>query len=146
MMLERDQDFAVGHAGSRAVAEGQAVTAIGQADVVDDEVDVLFRHQAPDLGLDGAEIAFRFLDARARRGAHVQPELAGVRGRYFYGPDVASAEPMALRLVREFLDELDDAARAEAIAALRASLRAHLGPDGVAYRSAMWIITAGRAG
>jgi SAM-dependent methyltransferase len=74
-----------------------------------------------------------------------EPELAGVRGRYFYGPDVASAEPMALRLVRDFLEELDDAARAEAIAALRASLRAHLGPDGVAYRSAMWIITAGRA-
>jgi hypothetical protein len=74
-----------------------------------------------------------------------EPELAGVRGRYFYGPDVASAEPMALRLVRDFLEELDDSARAEAIAALRASLRAHLGPDGVAYRSAMWIITAGRA-
>jgi SAM-dependent methyltransferase len=75
-----------------------------------------------------------------------EPELAGVRGRYFYGPDVASAEPMALRLVRDFLEELDDADRAEATAALRASLRAHLGPDGVAYRSAMWIITAGRAG
>jgi hypothetical protein len=75
-----------------------------------------------------------------------EPELAGVRGRYFYGPDVASAEPMALRLVREFLEELDDAARAEAMAAIRASLRAHLGPDGVAYRSAMWIIAADRAG
>jgi hypothetical protein len=51
---------------------------------------------------------------------------------------------MALRLVRDLLEELDDASRAEATAALRASLRAHLGPDGVTYRSAMWIITADR--
>jgi hypothetical protein len=37
-------------------------------------------------------------------------------------------------------------ARADAMAALRTTLEAHLGPDGVTYRSAMWIVTAQRAG
>jgi hypothetical protein len=30
------------------------------------------------------------------------------------------------------------------MAALRATLQEHLGPDGVTYRSAMWLVTAAR--
>ncbi len=62
-----------------------------------------------------------------------------------FGPDVATAQRMVLGLVGGMLDELDDGARAGARDALLASLQAHLGPDGVTYRSAMWIVTAGRA-
>jgi hypothetical protein len=63
----------------------------------------------------------------------------------YYGPDVASAERYVSAMLGGLLDELDDARRAEAGAALRATLQEHLGPDGVTYPSAMWIITAGRS-
>lgn len=73
------------------------------------------------------------------------PELVGVTEPMSFGPDVATAEGMALGIVGGLLDELDAAARDEAMAALRAALQAHLGADGVTFRSAMWIITAERA-
>jgi SAM-dependent methyltransferase len=71
-----------------------------------------------------------------------EPELAGLRRTMIYGPDVATAETMALSVIATLLDELDDAGRQRARAALRRTLEEHLGPAGVAYRSAMWIITA----
>jgi SAM-dependent methyltransferase len=74
-----------------------------------------------------------------------EPELRGVREPTYYGPDAAAAERFVLTLFGGLLDELDDAGRAEAVAALRATLEEHSGPEGVTYPSAMWIITAGRA-
>ncbi|HYH33229.1 MAG TPA: class I SAM-dependent methyltransferase [Pseudonocardia sp.] len=74
-----------------------------------------------------------------------EPHLAGLREPMYYGPDVATAEPFVLDVVGGRLDELDDAARAEARAALRASLQDHLGPDGITYPSAMWLVTAHRS-
>jgi len=75
-----------------------------------------------------------------------EPELVGVREPMFYGRDVATAEAMVLGILGGLLVALDDTARADAMAALRATLQAHLGADGVTYRSAMWIVTAERAG
>lgn len=75
-----------------------------------------------------------------------EPEFVEAREPMFYGADVATAERMALGIVGGLLAELDEPARTQAQAALRASLQAHLGPDGVTYRSAMWIITARRLG
>lgn len=74
----------------------------------------------------------------------VEPHFAGLRAPMFYGPDVAGAERYVRAMMRGPLAELDDAARAEAHAALRATLEEHLGPDGVTYPSAMWIVTARR--
>jgi len=74
-----------------------------------------------------------------------EPDLVGVREPMYYGPDVASAQRYVQTLVGGSLTELDGAARAEADAGLRATLQEHLGPDGVTYPSAMWIITAGLA-
>lgn len=74
-----------------------------------------------------------------------QAALVGVREPMYFGPDVATAEAMVLGIVGGMLADLDDTARAGALAALRATLAAHLGPDGVTYRSAMWIVTAPRA-
>ncbi len=71
-----------------------------------------------------------------------EPHLAGLREPMYYGPDVATAEAFVLGIVGGMLTELDDTARAEAMAALRATLQEHLGPDGVTYRSAMWLVTA----
>jgi SAM-dependent methyltransferase len=74
-----------------------------------------------------------------------EPTFVGLRERMFYGRDVAAAERMVLGIVGGLLTDLDDPARAGAVAALRATLGEHLGPDGVTYRSAMWIVTAERA-
>jgi len=71
-----------------------------------------------------------------------EPELVGVREPTYYGPDVESAQRYISAMHRGPLSELDDAARADADAALRAELQEHLGPDGVTYPSAMWIVTA----
>ena len=75
-----------------------------------------------------------------------EPELVGVREPMFFGRDVATAEAMVLGIVGGMVADLDDMARADAMAALRTTLEAHLGPDGVTYRSAMWIVTAQCAG
>jgi SAM-dependent methyltransferase len=72
------------------------------------------------------------------------PDLAGVHEPMSFGPDVATAERMALGIVGGLLDELDGPARSRAVAAVRETLHEHLGPDGVSFGSAMWIVTAGR--
>ncbi|MEO7195425.1 MAG: class I SAM-dependent methyltransferase [Pseudonocardiaceae bacterium] len=76
-----------------------------------------------------------------------EPELVGVREPMCYGRDVVTAEAMVLGgIAGRMLADLDDTARADAMAALRTTVEAHLGADGVTYRSAMWIVTAGLAG
>jgi SAM-dependent methyltransferase len=74
-----------------------------------------------------------------------EPELQGVREPMYYGPDVPTAERYVAAMLGGLLTELDEAGQAEARAGLRATLEEHLGPDGVTYPSAMWIITSGRA-
>lgn len=71
------------------------------------------------------------------------PVITGVREPMYFGPDAATAETMVSGIVGGLLDALDERARAAAVDALRADLDAHLGPDGVTYGSAMWIVTAG---
>jgi SAM-dependent methyltransferase len=74
-----------------------------------------------------------------------EPRMQGLHRPMVYGPDLATAEMMALTLVDPLLEELDEAERQQARAELRRTLEAHLTPDGVTFRSAMWIITAGPA-
>ncbi|WP_300012586.1 class I SAM-dependent methyltransferase [Pseudonocardia sp.] len=74
------------------------------------------------------------------------PDLPGVREPMCLGPDLATAERMALGIVGGLLDELAGPARDQAMTDLRAVLAAHLGPDGVTFDSAMWIVTAAPAG
>ena len=73
-----------------------------------------------------------------------EPDLVGIREPMYYGPDVARAERYVQAVLGGLLTELDDAARAEAEAGLRTTLEEHLGPEGVTYPSAMWIVTAHR--
>ncbi len=70
-----------------------------------------------------------------------EPHFADVRAAVRYG-DLAAAEPVATGIVARQLAELDERTRAGAVAALRDVLRAHAGPEGVTFGSAMWIITA----
>jgi SAM-dependent methyltransferase len=73
--------------------------------------------------------------APPRIDGHVEPMLFG---------ELAQAEAMALSIVGAMLADLDLDRQAAAVAALRASLAEHEGPDGVVYRSAAWIVTAER--
>lgn len=70
--------------------------------------------------------------------------IEGVREPMSFGPDAATAEGMVLGVVGSAIDELDEPARGAAREAVRATVREHLGPDGVTYRSTMWIVTARR--
>ena len=63
------------------------------------------------------------------------------RGMWF-GRDVDDAFGLVAGLLGWMLEGLDDAARAGALAALRASMEAHQTPDGVVYRSGAWTIGA----
>lgn len=69
-----------------------------------------------------------------------EPTITGLREPMFFGTDVATAEAMALGVVGGLIAELAEPARAAALETLRDGLRAHLGPDGVTYRSAAWLV------
>jgi SAM-dependent methyltransferase len=67
-----------------------------------------------------------------------------VDGRMRFGLDAEEAWPFisTLGIVRGLTEQLDDEARAGALAALRRSLEEHTSADGVTYAAAVWCITA----
>ena len=69
-----------------------------------------------------------------------------VQERLYYGQTVAEAYAFitGFGLPKGMLQSLDDEQRPTAEQGLLASLQAHAGPTGVAYGSAIWIITARR--
>jgi SAM-dependent methyltransferase len=77
------------------------------------------------------------LTATGFAGIEISPHSADLH----YG-DAAVAERLLLGLLGWMLRDRDDPDRGRA--ALRTSLRDHLGPDGVQYGSAAWLITAHR--
>jgi SAM-dependent methyltransferase len=62
----------------------------------------------------------------------------------YLGRDAAEAEEFVLGQLGWMLEGLDPAGRERAVGALRESLAGHETPDGVAYRSAAWLVTARR--
>ena len=76
-------------------------------------------------------------DRNRVRQIEISPHSADLH----YG-DAADAERLLLGLLGWMLRDRDDPDRGRA--ALRTSLRDHLGPDGVQYGSAAWLITAHR--
>jgi SAM-dependent methyltransferase len=72
------------------------------------------------------------------------PTLTEVRVPMVLGTDLESAERFLVAQRRGDLDQLDRATRARELDRARESMEAHLGPAGVAYGSASWLITAGR--
>jgi SAM-dependent methyltransferase len=85
---------------------------------------------------------------------HVRDLLAGagfvdvaIDGRtapMVYGRDAAEAQEFVLGLLGWMLAGRTPAERERAVAALRATLKAHEGPDGVGLASATWIVTGRR--
>ncbi len=86
--LERDLDLAIGVGDGGGGAEGEIDAAVGQADVVEDELDLRGRDQGADLALDGGEVLLGVLDAHALGRVDVQAHLAGVD----IGEEVAADE------------------------------------------------------
>lgn len=72
-------------------------------------------------------------------------ELDGATERMWFGDDGNDAYEFVLGLLGWMLDDLDDAGKARARDALRATTTAHETSDGVLYDSAVWTIRAVRA-
>ena len=82
LRLERNQDIAVIRTDVGAVAVRQADAAEGDADVIQDGIDLRGRNHAPDFGLDIGEAHLALLYPRAHRQAGVQAHLSGIdRGK-----------------------------------------------------------------
>ena len=76
--LQRDQDLAIHRSDRCRVAQRDVDAAIGQADVVEDHVDLVVADDIADGVLDLREILLGLLDPCAGRGADVQAHLPGV--------------------------------------------------------------------
>ncbi len=68
--------------------------------------------------------------------------LDALREPMRFGADPDDVFPFVSELTGWMLDGLDDADRATALEALRATITAHAGADGVVYNAATWIIQA----
>ncbi|HVM41424.1 MAG TPA: hypothetical protein VM618_11675, partial [Acidimicrobiia bacterium] len=73
--------------------------------------------------------------------------LEGVEAPMWFGTDAHDAGAFVgeLGVVKFLLSDLSDSARAEAEAALRATIAAHETAAGVFYESAAWLVTARRS-
>ncbi len=76
--LERDEDFAVGVRDGRVGAEGEVDAAVGQADVVEDELGFVRRDDGADVALDGGEVLLGILQAQTHGRVDMQAHLAGI--------------------------------------------------------------------
>ncbi len=72
--------------------------------------------------------------------------IADVREPVLFGPDPRAARDVLADVLGWMVDGREPAERAGARAALLATLQAHHGPDGVAFGSAAWLVTASRTG
>jgi SAM-dependent methyltransferase len=69
-------------------------------------------------------------------------QFEGLSAPMYFGADASDAHGFVLGLLGWMLDGLDEAGRERALEALRTTLAAHDGGDGVRFDSAAWIITA----
>jgi len=81
LFLQRHEDFPVHRADGRRVAQGDVDAAVGEADVVEHDLDFVVAHDVPDFTLDGGEVGLRRFQLRAGGRAHVQSHLPGVHRR-----------------------------------------------------------------
>ena len=86
-MLQGDEDLAVRRRDERTLAQGEVQTAVGDADVVEEVLDLVGRNHLPDRVLDLHEFPLRLFDARAGHAADVELDEARVDGREEILPD-----------------------------------------------------------
>ena len=78
LLLERDKNLAIHRADGGRIAERDVDAAIREADVVENDVDLVFADDLPDRMFDLGEIALRILEPRGGRRPDMQTHLAGV--------------------------------------------------------------------
>src|ERR1035438_5049194 len=78
---QRNQNLAIELSDGGAVAHGDIEAGVGQPDIVQHVGQLGLRNQGADARLHFREVVLGFLDAGAGRGAHVQPDLAGIHLR-----------------------------------------------------------------
>lgn len=84
------------------------------------------------------------VDGLLRAAGFTDVRIDDVREPVLFGPDPALACDVLAGLLSWLLDGRDDADRERARAALLATLQDHHGPDGVAFSSAAWLVSARR--
>jgi SAM-dependent methyltransferase len=68
--------------------------------------------------------------------------IRGLEGRMYLGPDPEQAYDFTLGFLGWMLDGLDPVGKARACEAMRRTIEAHAGADGVSFGSAAWLVTA----
>jgi SAM-dependent methyltransferase len=84
------------------------------------------------------------VDDLVRTAGFTDVRIEDVREPVLFGPDPVAARDVMAGLLSWMLEGRDRAERDRARAALLATLREHEGPDGVAFGSAAWLVTARR--
>jgi SAM-dependent methyltransferase len=84
------------------------------------------------------------VDDLLRTAGFTEVRIDDVREPVLFGPDPVAARDVMAGLLSWMLEGRDRAERDRARAALLATLREHEGPDGVAFGSAAWLVTARR--
>ncbi len=84
-------------------------------------------------------------DGLLRGAGFAGVRVTGLREHLCFGPDPAVARDVMGGLLSWMLDGRSADERERALAALLDVMRAHLGPDGVTFGSAAWLVTADRA-
>jgi SAM-dependent methyltransferase len=92
------------------------------------------------FGLAEPEYAERLVRGAGFTGVRIED----LREPMLFGPDPVAARDVMARLLSWIYADRDEAGRDRARAALLAVMRAHAGPEGVAFGSAAWLITAVR--
>jgi SAM-dependent methyltransferase len=87
-----------------------------------------------------------FTEQALRTAGFAEIELAPRNTRYYVGPDADDAYEFVKGsgFARFATQDLDDTDRGRAFDALRATIDAHATPEGVAFDSAVWLVTANR--
>src|SRR5580658_5456341 len=76
--FERNKDFAVHRPDGSCVTQGNIDTAVREADVIEDDVDLLITYNLTNGCLDVCKIFLCSLDARSRRSSHMKPHLSRI--------------------------------------------------------------------
>ena len=88
VLFQGDEDFAVGGGDQGAFAEREVEPAVGDADVVEERLDLAWRNDAANGVLDLCEFVLGLLDARAGHAAHVELDEPGVDAREEVAPEL----------------------------------------------------------
>ena len=104
-------------------------------------------HQPPPPGAPGpfALADPARVDGLLRTAGFTDVRIDDVREPVLFGPDPVAARDVMVNLLSWMLDGRYAAERDRARAALLATMRTHDGPDGVAFSSAAWLVTARRS-